>query len=131
MAIQCDFSTWWTRETGTDSVSTFKPKEEAMPYRAMALVAASLLFATQSYAWTTANTSKSNNYRRLAHPFGHNAPVNTSRSNTFHQGSTTSGSGAGKTAKRMNPIQPVRLGNGTAIRNQQGISDNDRRSLIR
>jgi hypothetical protein len=34
-----------------------------MPYRAMALVAASLLFATQSYAAKNLNTSRSNIYR--------------------------------------------------------------------
>ncbi len=34
-----------------------------MPYRAMALVAASLLFATQCYAAVKLNTSRSNIYR--------------------------------------------------------------------
>jgi hypothetical protein len=46
-----------------DNVPTFKPKEEAMPYRAMAPVAASLLFATQCYAAVKLNTSRSNIYR--------------------------------------------------------------------
>jgi hypothetical protein len=46
-----------------NNVPTFKPKEEAMPYRAMALVAASLLFATQCYAAVKLNTSRSNIYR--------------------------------------------------------------------
>jgi hypothetical protein len=36
-----------------------------MPYRAMALVAASLLFATQSYAETAVKSSKSNSSERM------------------------------------------------------------------
>jgi hypothetical protein len=46
-----------------DNVPTFKPTEEAMPYRAMALEAASLLFATQADAAKNLNTSGSNIYR--------------------------------------------------------------------
>jgi hypothetical protein len=98
-----------------------------MSYRAMALVAASLLFATQCYAAsTTYNNSRSNNFKQTKQPGGNSAakPVNTSKSNTYRQGSTTSGGGAGKTAKKMKPIQPVH-------RNQQGTADNDRRSLAR
>jgi hypothetical protein len=41
-----------------------------MPYRAMALVAASLLFATQSYAGKTINGSKSSSYRQTTQPGG-------------------------------------------------------------
>ena len=66
-----------------------------MPYRAMALVAASLLFATQSYA-ATVNTSKSNNYKQAPQPGGGKEKAfDTSKSNNFRQGSTTSGGGAG------------------------------------
>jgi len=36
-----------------------------MSYRAMALVAASLLFATQSYAAATINNSKSNTFKAI------------------------------------------------------------------
>jgi hypothetical protein len=44
-----------------------------MPYRAMALVAASLLFATQCYAAVKLNTSRSNIYRAGSTASGHGA----------------------------------------------------------
>jgi hypothetical protein len=78
-----------------------------MQYRAMALVAASFLFATQCYATVKLNTSRSNIYRTGSATSG---DVNDSRSNNFRQGSATSGGGAGKTTRKMNPIQPVHLG---------------------
>jgi hypothetical protein len=42
-----------------------------VPYRAMALVAASLLFATQCYAAKNLNTSRSNIYRAGSASGGH------------------------------------------------------------
>jgi hypothetical protein len=59
-----------------------------MPYRAMALVAASLLFATQSYAAKNLNTSRSNIYRAGSTASG-------------HQGS--GGGGAGVTQSKQKP----------------------------
>jgi hypothetical protein len=44
-----------------------------MPYRAMALAAASLLFATQCYAAVKLNTSRSNIYRAGSTASGHGA----------------------------------------------------------
>jgi hypothetical protein len=46
-----------------------------MSYRAMALVAASLLFATQCYAAKTINNSKSNSYKQPT--------INNTKSNTY------------------------------------------------
>jgi hypothetical protein len=68
-----------------------------MPYRAMALVAASLLFATQCYAAVKLNTSRSNIYRAGSTTSGGgagaaNSNVNTSKSNTFRMG----GGGGGR-----------------------------------
>ena len=61
-----------------------------MPYRAMALVAASLLFATQSYAGKTINGSKSSSYRQTTQPGGTKADrtinLNSSRSNNYRMG---------------------------------------------
>jgi hypothetical protein len=60
-----------------------------MPYRAMALVAASLLFATQCYAATNLNASRSNIYRAGSTTSGGGAgaakstTVNSSKSNNF------------------------------------------------
>jgi hypothetical protein len=82
-----------------------------MPYRAMALVAASLLFATQCYA-ENVNTSKSNtfkqtkqpggksnSYRKLAMTFGHNAPrATTVRGTKSNSSFRMNGGGGGKGA---------------------------------
>lgn len=72
-----------------------------MPYRAMALVAASLLFATQCYAETKLyNNSKSNTFKQAPQTGGgtkaaKSATIDGSKNNNYRQGSTTSGGGAG------------------------------------
>jgi hypothetical protein len=60
-----------------------------MPYRAMALVAASLLFATQCYAAVKLNTSRSNIYRAGSATSGHHG--------------TGGGGGAGVTQSKQKP----------------------------
>jgi hypothetical protein len=91
-----------------DNVPTFKPKEEAMPYRAMALVAASLLFATQCYAAVKLNTSRSNIYRAGSTTSGggtgaaKSATINSSKSNTFRMGGGGGGKGASGNAVKLN-----------------------------
>lgn len=70
-----------------------------MPYRAMALVAASLLFATQCYAAVKLNASRSNIYRA---------------------GSTTSGGGAGKEGSVH--IRAVPEGGGAGVRAKNSTS---------
>lgn len=75
-----------------------------MPYRAMALVAASLLIATQCYA-KPVNTSKSNTYRQGSASSGGGAGVatiNNSKSNTFRMGGGGGGKGATQRAKNLN-----------------------------
>jgi hypothetical protein len=63
--------------------------EEAMPYRAMALVAASLLTLSGSaLAQKIEPTTDAKN-------------LNTSRSNIYREGSTTSGGGAGAPANSV------------------------------
>ena len=60
-----------------------------MQYRAMALVAASLLFATQCYAAVKLNTSRSNIYRAGSTTSGHHG--------------TGGGGGAGVTQSKPKP----------------------------
>jgi hypothetical protein len=60
-----------------------------MQYRAMALVAASLLFATQCYATVKLNTSRSNIYRAGSTASGHHG--------------TGGGGGAGVTQSKPKP----------------------------
>ena len=77
-----------------------------MPYRAMALVAASLLFATQCYAAVKLNTSRSNIYRAGSTASGHHGTgggggagvttINNSKSNSFRMGGGGGGKGAGQ-----------------------------------
>jgi hypothetical protein len=99
---------WWTRGTETDSVSAFKPKEEAMQYRAMAFVAASLLFATQCYAAVKLNTSRSNIYRAGSTTSGGGAGVakstniNNSKSTNYRMGGGGGGKGASGNAVKLN-----------------------------
>jgi hypothetical protein len=91
-----------------DNVPTFKPKEEAMPYRAMALVAASLLFATQADAAKNLNSSRSNIYGAGSTTSGGGAgaakptTVNSSKSNNFRMGGGGGGKGASGNAVKLN-----------------------------
>jgi hypothetical protein len=70
-----------------------------MPYRAMALVAASLLFATQADAAKNLNSSRSNIYREAA-PKGAAGPAATATSvkGSRSNGSYRMGGGGGKAA---------------------------------
>ena len=68
-----------------------------MPYRAMALVAASLLFATQCYAAVKLNTSRSNIYRAGSTTSGGGAGV--AKSTNYRMG----GGGGGKGAVKLGP----------------------------
>jgi hypothetical protein len=77
-----------------------------MQYRAMALVAASLLFATQVHAAKNLNTSRSNIYRAGSTTSGGGAGVttiNNSKSNNYRMG----GGGGGKGA--AGPANAVKL----------------------
>lgn len=69
-----------------------------MPYRAMALVAASFLFATQCNAGTTLNSNKSNNFKQTKQTGGTKpaeaANFNTGKSNTYRMGGGGGGKGA-------------------------------------
>ena len=77
-----------------------------MPYRAMALVATSVLFATQCYAAVKLNTSRSNIYRAGSTTSGGGAgaakstTVNSSKSNNFRMGG--GGKGASGNAVKLN-----------------------------
>jgi hypothetical protein len=73
-----------------------------MPYRAMALVAASLLFATQCWAATTVRgtRSKQNSDKQTTQTGGNSGKVvETSRSNNFREGSTKGGGSGARDAQ--------------------------------
>jgi hypothetical protein len=85
-----------------------------MRYRAMALVAASLLFATQCYAAVKLNTSRSNIYRAGSTTSGghhgggggagaaKSTTLNSSKSNSFRMGGGGGGKGASGNAVKLN-----------------------------
>jgi hypothetical protein len=78
-----------------------------MQYRAMALVAASLLLATQCYAAVKLNTSRSNIYRAGSTSGGgagaaNSATINNSKSNNFRMGGGGGGKGASGNAVKLN-----------------------------
>jgi hypothetical protein len=83
-----------------------------MPYRVMALVAASLLIATQCYATVKLNTSRSNIYRAGSTTSGHHGTgggggagkttINSSHSNTYRMGGGGGGKGASGNAVKLN-----------------------------
>ena len=80
-----------------------------MPYRAMALVAASLLFATQADATKNLNSSRSNIYREAA-PKSAAGPATV-------KGSRMGGGGGGKGAAQLKqaperPVRSERMGGG-------------------
>src|SRR5947209_15128833 len=87
-----------------------------MPYRAMALVAASLLISIQCWAESAINNSKSNNLKQTKQTGGtrpaDGASINASKSNNFRQGSATSGGGAGVTTVQTSKSNSYRMGGG-------------------
>ena len=79
-----------------------------MPYRAMALVAASLLLATQADAAKNLNSSRSNVDRAGSTTSGGGAgaakstTINNSKSNNFRMGGGGGGKGASGNAVKLN-----------------------------
>jgi hypothetical protein len=93
----------------------------------MALVAVSLLLATQSYAGTTLNSNKSNNFKQTKQGGGtkptNAASINASKSNNFRQGSASSGGGSGIVTVNASKSNTYRMGGGGGGKGASGSAN--------